>query len=60
MAAQDDDAGPRPVSLAPAEARAEALLIALAAFEAEFEASRGTPFAELFDRYMPETPLVDF
>lgn len=49
-----------PRAVPPAEARAEALLIALAAFEAQFETTRGTPFAELFDRYLPETPLVDF
>ena len=40
--------------------RAAALLMALAAFEARFEAARGQPFVVAFDRYMPETPLVDF
>lgn len=40
--------------------RAAALLMALADFEARFEAARGQPFVVAFDRYMPETPLVDF
>jgi hypothetical protein len=42
------------------EGRETALLVALSDFEARFEALRGRPFAELFDRYMPDTPLVDF
>lgn len=33
---------------------------ALAAFEAWYAASRGSPFWRLFDTAMPETPLVDF
>ena len=33
---------------------------ALADFEGWYVESRGTPFWSLFDRYMPETPLVDF
>ena len=44
----------------PAVARETGLLLALAAFEAQYEALGGRPFVELFDRYMPETPLVDF
>lgn len=44
----------------PHDQRAGSLLMALAAFEARFEEMRGRPFAELFDRHMPDTPLVDF
>ena len=33
---------------------------ALAAFEAWYQAARGTPFWILFETYMPETPVVDF
>ncbi|MFC3693709.1 hypothetical protein [Chenggangzhangella methanolivorans] len=40
--------------------RAAALLMALADFEARFETARGQSFVVAFDRYMPETPLVDF
>lgn len=40
--------------------RAAGLLLALADFEARFEAARGQPLVVAFDRYMPETPLVDF
>ncbi|RXF74979.1 hypothetical protein [Hansschlegelia zhihuaiae] len=57
------DAEPVAYSLdepAHGEGRETALLIALSDFEARFEALRGKPFAELFDRYMPDTPLVDF
>jgi hypothetical protein len=32
----------------------------LAAFEAWFEAERGTSFYALFDQYFPEVPVVDF
>jgi hypothetical protein len=39
----------------PAAARA-----ALGEFESWFETSRGRPFYSLFDRYMPDTPVVDF
>ncbi|GBD48938.1 hypothetical protein [Methylopila sp. Yamaguchi] len=44
----------------PAEEAGAATLQALEAFEAWYERARGLAFAELFDRYMPETPLVDF
>lgn len=73
LAAQEAEAGEEagegpveaelmPVSAthSPAAPRAEALLFALAAFEANFEKSRGAPFAELFTRHVQETPLVDF
>jgi hypothetical protein len=33
---------------------------ALAGFEAWYAAETGTPFWALFDRYVPETPVVDF
>jgi hypothetical protein len=33
---------------------------ALGAFEAWYEAETGTNFWALFDRYVPETPVVDF
>lgn len=38
----------------------EPILAALAAFEAWHLAMRGKPFENLFDRYVQETPLVDF
>jgi hypothetical protein len=33
---------------------------ALGSFEAWFERTHGTPFYGLFDRYVPEVPVVDF
>lgn len=35
-------------------------LAAFRAFEAWYEAERGTPFLQVFDRYMPATPVVEF
>ena len=43
-----------------AEIPAADVMAALAAFEAWYAESRGTPFWVLFDRYIPETPVVDF
>ncbi|NQW50047.1 MAG: hypothetical protein HQ465_02290 [Rhodospirillales bacterium] len=33
---------------------------AFRAFEAWYEAERGEPFLQVFDRYMPPTPVVEF
>jgi hypothetical protein len=33
---------------------------AFRAFEAWYEAERGQPFLEVFERYMPPTPVVEF
>ena len=33
---------------------------AVRAFEAWYEAERGEPFLQVFDRYMPPTPVVEF
>lgn len=35
-------------------------LAAFRAFEAWYEAERGQPFLQVFERYMPPTPLVEF
>ena len=35
------------------------VLAAFAAFEQWFEADRGHPFLQVFERYMPPTPLVE-
>ena len=35
-------------------------LAAFRAFEAWYEAERGTPFLQVFDRYVPPTPVVEF
>ena len=51
-----------PVSAEDAEtvlAHAEPLS-AFRAFEAWYEAERGQPFLQVFERYMPPTPLVEF
>ena len=36
------------------------VLEAFRAFEAWFEADRGQPFLQVFERYVPATPLVEF
>ena len=35
-------------------------IAAFRAFEAWYEAERGTPFLQVFDRYVPPTPVVEF
>lgn len=35
-------------------------IAAFRAFEAWYEAERGEPFLQVFERYMPATPLVEF
>ena len=35
-------------------------LMAFRAFEAWYEAERGEPFLQVFERYVPPTPLVEF
>lgn len=35
-------------------------LAAFRAFEAWYEAERGTPFLQVYERYMPATPVVEF
>lgn len=35
-------------------------IAAFRAFEAWYEADRGQPFLQVFERYMPPTPLVEF
>lgn len=49
-----EDGGPaeRPVIADP--------IAAFRAFEAWYEAERGEPFLQVFDRYRPPTPLVEF
>ena len=50
---------PEPTAPVPAEAGFDAVA-AFAAFEAWFEADRGQPFLEVFERYVPPTPVVEF
>jgi len=47
--ADNEDAAPLPDPLA-----------AFRAFEAWYEAERGQPFLQVFERYVPPTPLVEF
>ena len=35
-------------------------IAAFRAFEAWYEAERGTPFLQVYDRYVPPTPVVEF
>jgi len=42
------------------EAPAVDVIALLATFEAWYAAAHRTPFWDLFDQPMPETPLVDF
>ncbi|MBX9942805.1 MAG: hypothetical protein K2Y40_01885 [Reyranella sp.] len=49
----------------PADAEAEPSLVAdpiaaFRAFEAWYEAERGTPFLQVYERYVPPTPVVEF
>ena len=50
-----DDAGGE-----PKEAPVADPIAAFHAFEAWYEADRGQPFLQVFERYMPPTPVVEF
>lgn len=50
-----DDAGDE-----PKEAPVADPIAAFRAFEAWYEADRGQPFLQVFERYMPPTPVVEF
>jgi hypothetical protein len=52
-APDDADGEPRQASLADP-------IAAFHAFEAWYEAERGQPFLQVFERYMPPTPVVEF
>ena len=49
----DDDGGPSEPAIADP-------IAAFRAFEAWYEADRGQPFLQVFERYMPPTPVVEF
>jgi hypothetical protein len=57
-------AAAHPASEEAGEAPTEALITdpiaAFRAFEAWYEADRGQPFLQVFERYMPPTPVVEF
>ena len=50
-----DDAGEEPKEPPVADP-----IAAFRAFEAWYEADRGQPFLQVFERYMPPTPVVEF
>ena len=50
-----DDAGEEPTEPPVADP-----IAAFRAFEAWYEADRGQPFLQVFERYMPPTPVVEF
>lgn len=50
-----DDAGDEPKEPPVADP-----IAAFLAFEAWYEADRGQPFLQVFERYMPPTPVVEF
>ena len=50
-----DDAGEEPKEPPVADP-----IAAFLAFEAWYEADRGQPFLQVFERYMPPTPVVEF
>jgi hypothetical protein len=50
-----DDAGDEPKEPPVADP-----IAAFRAFEAWYEADRGQPFLQVFERYMPPTPVVEF
>jgi hypothetical protein len=50
-----DDAGDEPKEPLVADP-----IAAFRAFEAWYEADRGQPFLQVFERYMPPTPVVEF
>jgi hypothetical protein len=54
-------AGAHPVEdAADGEAAIADPIAAFRAFEAWYEADRGQPFLQVFERYMPPTPVVEF
>jgi hypothetical protein len=55
-------AHPAPVDAGdePTEAPVADPLAAFRAFETWYEADRGQPFLQVFERYMPPTPVVEF
>jgi len=57
LAASDPAPPEAPESPPP---RAADPLTAFRAFEAWYEAERGQPFLQVFERYVPPTPLVEF
>ena len=52
MVREDDQLAEPPVIADP--------IAAFRAFEAWYEAERGEPFLQVFDRYVPPTPVVEF
>jgi hypothetical protein len=50
-----DDAGDEPTEAPVADP-----IAAFRAFETWYEADRGQPFLQVFERYMPPTPVVEF
>lgn len=53
-------AASHPAEEGEAEAAVADPLAAFRAFEAWYETERGQPFLQVFDRYVPPTPLVEF
>ena len=56
-------AGAHPPAADDKEAEAPPIvdpIMAFRAFEAWYEAERGAPFLQVFERYVPPTPLVEF
>ena len=53
-------AHPAPEGKEPDPAAAIDPLAAFRAFEAWYESERGQPFLQVFERYMPPTPVVEF
>ena len=50
----------RPMTRRPKRRRSLDPIMAFRAFEAWYEAERGAPFLQVFERYVPPTPLVEF
>ena len=53
-------AHPAPEGKEPDPAAVIDPLAAFRAFEAWYESERGQPFLQVFERYMPPTPVVEF
>ena len=53
MGAEADGEAPEPPVVADP-------IAAFRAFEAWYEAERGTAFLQVYERYMPPTPVVEF
>ena len=49
-----------PTTRRPNRRRSSTRSMAFRAFEAWYEAERGEAFLQVFERYMPPTPLVEF